>query len=109
MKFLLISLLAFVPTISYAQSTEDPSKKYFYTRQECEPVPMVLSRLKYNWGEEPLWSGMGLTFGNTGQPFTGSSMFFVNQDTGSWTLATLYADGHACITAVGTAFEPYGG
>jgi len=34
-------------------------------------------------------------------------MFFVNQDTGTWSLMMLYGDGTACMTAIGTEFKPY--
>jgi hypothetical protein len=42
-----------------------------------------------------------------GETYTGGAMFLVNQVTGSWSLIHLYGDGMACVTAVGTKFEPY--
>jgi hypothetical protein len=104
MRTLIISLIALLPACSYAQESES---KYFYTRQECKPLPELMFGLKNKWQEQPLFSGNSLTFSVDGTPFSGGSLFFVNQDTGSWTLATLYADGYACVSAVGTAFEPY--
>ena len=104
MRTLLISLIALVPAYSYAQEAE---RKYFMTRQECEPaIDMMAVVDKY--GEKPLFTGTGMQFSYQGQPFTGGSMFFVNQTTGTWSLMTLYADGTACMTAVGTNFAPYG-
>lgn len=103
MRTLLISLIALLPACSYAQESE---RKYFMTRQECEPaIDMMAVVTKY--GETPLFTGTGMQFSYQGQPFTGGSMFFVNQTTGTWSLITLYADGTACMTAVGTEFAPY--
>ena len=36
-------------------------------------------------------------------------MMFVNQDTGTWSLITLYPDGTGCMVATGRDFEPYSG
>ena len=36
-------------------------------------------------------------------------MYFVNQETGSWSLVALFKDGIACLVANGRAFEPYNG
>jgi len=34
-------------------------------------------------------------------------MYFVNQDTGTWSLIALYPDSVACVIAAGTKFTPY--
>jgi len=104
MKGILVSIITLLPITVSAQESES---KYFYTRQECTPLPKLMFDLKNKWQEQPLFSGNSLTFSVDGTPFSGGSLFFVNQDTGSWTLATLYSDGYACVSAVGTAFEPY--
>jgi hypothetical protein len=102
MKLHTLAVLAVAATPVFAQ--QEP--KFFYTRQECAPAAeMVATTIEY--GEQPLFASTGMTFSMDGVPFTGGAMFFVNQDTGTWTLLTLYADGTACMTAVGTDFEPY--
>lgn len=83
------------------------NKKYFNTRQECEPFEQMYRTVTERWGEKPLFIGQGLQMGLDGTPFTGGAMFFVNQDSGSWSLVTLYQDGTACMTSAGTKFEPY--
>lgn len=92
------------PTLATAQDTE---KKYFYTRQECEPAATVMQNLVQKYQETALFTGEGIQFDYEGTPFTGGVMFLVNQLTGTWTLITLYADGTACVTAVGNRFEPF--
>lgn len=89
----------------FAQSTSE--NKYFYTRQECEPFEKMYRMITERWGEKPLFIGQGLQISQTGEPFTGGSMFFVNQDSGSWSLVTLYPDGTSCMTSAGTNFQPY--
>lgn len=101
--------LAFVLGLTYPVSTNAQEKKYFYTRQECYPFDQFYSLTTQEWGEDPLFIGEGMTIGKEGQSFTGGAMFLVNQDTGTWTLGTLYADGTVCINAAGTNFAPYSG
>ena len=81
--------------------------KYFYTRQECWPLSFFMNMIVNEWGESALFTGTGVTIGENETPFPGAVMMFVNQDTGSWTLGTLYGDGSVCISAAGTEFEPY--
>lgn len=97
---------ALVTTV-LAQAASD--QKYFYTRQECEPVDTVMRNLVQKYQEMALFTGQGIQFDYEGTPFTGGAMFMVNQDTGTWTLITLYGDGTACVTAVGNEFEPFSG
>lgn len=88
---------------------QDTEKKYFYARQECEPVAVVMRNLVQSYGETALFTGETVQFDYEGTPFTGGAMFLVNQTTGTWTLISLYADGTACVIAVGNKFEPFGG
>jgi len=93
-------------TFSISANAQESGKKYFMTRQECEPaLDMMEVIMKYD--EKPLFTGTGMQFSYQGQPFTGGVMFFVNQDTGTWSLMMLYGDGTACMTAIGTEFKPY--
>ena len=100
-------VLVLATTALFAQSLSD--KKYFYTRQECAPASEMMQTVVQKYGEQALFTGAGLAIGYEGEPFTGGSMFFVNQDSGTWSLLTLYGDGTACMTAAGTDFEPFGG
>lgn len=93
-------------TAVFAQSIE---KKYFVTRQECQDARTVMEKLVNKYNESALFTGQTIQFDPNGTPYTGGGMFLVNQDTGTWTLITLYADGSACVTAVGNEFEPYVG
>ena len=99
---LALALCLGISTAAIAQE----ETKYFHTKQECAPVEVMIDVVR-NYGEEPLFTGQSLTFSIEGQSFTGGSMFFVNQDTGTWTMLTMYRDGTACMSAVGTEFKPY--
>lgn len=104
---MLRSALAFVLGLLVSSANaQETDKKYFIARQDCDSaIDMMAVIEKYD--EKPLFTGLGMQFSYQGQPFTGGTMFFVNQDTGTWSLMTLYADGTACMTAIGTDFSPY--
>lgn len=102
--------LAFVLGLSTTLSVNAQSnEKFFITRQGCDSVITVFENIAGKYGEEPLFTGQGLQFGPDGTPYPGGAMLTVNQDTGTWSLMHLYSDGTACVTAVGTDFEPYSG
>ena len=100
-----ISLLA---TTAFAQ--EQNQSKRFITTQACDPVGKMSNLVINKYGEQPLFQGQGLQFAApTGQPYTSAMMFFVNQDSGTWSLVSLYEEGTACMVANGRNFEPYSG
>ena len=100
-----ISILA---GTAFAQ--EEQQSKRFITTQACDPVLKMSDLVMNKYGEKPLFQGEGLQFAaQTGQPFKSAMMFFVNQDTGTWSLISLYEDGTACMVANGRKFEPYSG
>ena len=100
-----ISLLA---TTAFAQ--EQNQGKRFITTQACDPVVKMSDVVMNKYGEQPLFQGEGIQFAApTGQPYKSAMMFFVNQDSGTWSLVSLYEDGTACMVANGRTFEPYSG
>ena len=100
-----ISLLA---TTAFAQ--EQNQSKRFITTQACDPVLKMSDIVMNKYGETPLFQGEGIQFAApTGQPYKSAMMFFVNQDSGTWSLVSLYEDGTACMVANGRTFEPYSG
>jgi len=102
--------LAFVLGLSTTLSVNaQSSEKFLYTRQGCDPFDKIIDVMTGKYGEKPLFIGKGLQFGMQGETHTGGAMFLVNQTTGSWSLIHLYGDGTACVTAVGTEFQPYSG
>lgn len=100
-----------LPTIALAQETPKRSAKTFYSTQACDDVMSMTNTVVGKYGEQPLFKGMGIQFSaaENGKGYVGSMMMFVNQDTGSWSLITLYGDGTGCMVASGKEFEPYGG
>ena len=100
-----ISLFA---TTALAQEQEQ--SKRFITTQACDPVLKMSDVVMNKYGEQPLFQGEGIQFAApTGQPYKSAMMFFVNQDSGTWSLVSLYEDGTACMVANGRDFEPYSG
>ena len=90
-------------------SAQDQQAKTFNTVQPCAPFAQML-QTPAKYGESMLFTGTGMQFGAQGnQPFRGGMFFFTNQDTGSWTMLQLYADGTACMVANGRDFKPYSG
>ena len=106
MRFLLISLLAIMlPAGILAQSNE----KMFITTQFCGPWEDVMNTPK-KYKEAMLFTGTGVQFAtNNMQPYTGGMFFFVNQDTGTWSIINVYGDGMACMAQTGKEFKPYVG
>jgi hypothetical protein len=96
-------------TTALAQEQKEQSKR-FITTQACDPVLTMSDIVMNKYGETPLFQGEGLQFAaQTGQPYSSAMMFFVNQDSGTWSLISLYPDGTACMVANGRTFEPYSG
>ena len=77
-------------------------------KQPCGRADKMFETLK-RYKELLLFTGEGLTFSTNGQPYNGAMMFFINQETGSWTALQVYSDGMACMIFNGKKFEPYTG
>ena len=99
-----IGLIAFVP-LANAQSQD----KMFITTQFCGPWEDVMNTPK-KYKEAMLFTGTGVQFATAnGQPFNGGMFFFVNQETGTYSIINIYGDGMACLMQSGRDFAPYGG
>jgi hypothetical protein len=104
--------LAFVlglTIVSYANAQEPPQDKRFFAMQSCDDVLKMTDLIMRKYGEQPLFRGEGMQFHASGQMYTSEMMYFVNQESGSWSLVALYNDGTACMVANGRSFEPYNG
>ena len=103
--------LAFVLglTIVPCASAQESQEKRFYTYQACDHPLKMTDIVVGKYGEQPLFNGLGVQFHVNGTPYQSSVMFFTNQDTGTWSMVSLYPDGTACMIANGTKFEPYAG
>jgi hypothetical protein len=106
MKQLILSIV-FVLTASTALAQQQP--KVFITQQPCDAFDEMFTTLG-NYEEQLLFTGEVMQFAApSGQPYTSGMFFFVNQDTGTWSLLSLYGDGTACMIANGSNFKPYAG
>lgn len=92
-------------TLATASNAQELSLKRFYTVQDCGEQFRMFD-YSAEIGEQPLFIGTSTMVGIEGEYYNGSMMFTVNQDTGTWTMFTQYADGTVCITAFGDFFEP---
>ena len=97
--------LAAIASSANAQDT----KKWFYVQQECMPIQEFMEVTVARYGEQALFTGEGVTIGADGESYTGGVMLLVNQQTGTWTLGTLYGNDYVCIQGAGTEFSPYAG
>jgi hypothetical protein len=109
MKNLLVAIGLLTASVAYGQEQQD-NTKWFMVKQECKPVAEFMAQVVGRWSEHALFSGKGVTIGALdGMPYNGGVMLFVNQDSGTWTLGTMYSNGMVCISAAGTEFVPYSG
>lgn len=77
-------------------------------KQPCGRADKMFETIK-RYEELMLFTGEGLTFGVQNQVYNGQMFFFVNQNTGSWTVLQVYKNGMACMIFNGKNFEPYSG
>ena len=106
---LVIGLTAGSALLAQEQQPPQQKGKQFFTVQACDD-PFTMTDLIINkYGEQPLFRGQGLQFHRNGQAFASDMMYFVNQDSGTWSLISLYPDGTACMVANGRNFTPYSG
>ena len=106
----ILGLLLVVPTIALAQTTEPQQLPTYFTRMPCDSAPKMIRLVADQYKEELLFIGNGMTFeARTGSPVTGGMMFFTNQDTGSFSIIQVFADGIGCMVMNGTSFEPWTG
>ena len=93
-------------TLAFAQ--DNPQGQRFIATQPCEPVANMAKIVIEKYGEQPLFSAQGIQFSAVNDKgYTSDMMFFVNQDTGTWSLISLYPDGTGCMVANGRDFELY--
>lgn len=88
--------------------SEQQTTKTFIVAQPCSDVAVIMQTIS-KYQEEPLFQTTTLSQHTSGRWFEGSSMMFVNWQTGTYSFVTLYPDGTACMQAVGTNFKPYEG
>jgi hypothetical protein len=107
LRYGLAFILCLIAPIVSAQQTQQ--EKRFFAMQSCDD-PITMTDIVMNkYGEQPLFRGQGMQFNINGQMYTSDMMYFVNQETGSWSLVALFKDGVACMITNGRAFEPYNG
>ena len=108
---MLRSISAFAIWISLlapAAHAQEQKQKQFIVSQPCDRAEVMADTIVNNYGEQPLIVAEGNQLSaRTGEWYASSMMYFVNQDSGTWSLMSLYADGTGCMVAAGTKFEPY--
>jgi len=80
--------------------------KSFQTKQLCGPWKNVAVTLK-EYNEDVLFTADGQQIDLQNKSYNSGMIFQVNQETGTWSLVSIYGDGTACVVATGNAFRPY--
>ncbi len=78
----------------------------FQASQACGTFAVMAEQTK-KYNEQILFKGEILQQHMSGQMVRSEMVFMTNQDTGSWTLVSLFPNGWACMVANGSKFEPY--
>ena len=105
---MLRSISAFAIWISLLAPTAHAQEKQFIASQPCDNVLSMSETIMNKYGEQPLFVAEGNQLSaRDGNWYASSMMYFVNQDSGTWSLVSLYPDGTGCMVAAGTKFEPY--
>lgn len=102
MKQLFLGAALMIPVCAQAQ--EIPP--FMYVAQPCENF-LVVAQEVGSFGEQALFTGSSSQFSPTGTPIYAETMFFVNQDTGTWSMISVFDDGSACMMVSGINFEPW--
>jgi len=92
------------------QTLAQETSKQFIVSQPCEHVQLMTNMILFKYNELPLFSSTGNQMSaRDGNWYPSDMMYFVNQDTGTWSLVSLYEDETACLVASGTDFQPFVG
>jgi hypothetical protein len=91
--------------LSSKLSAQENNTKFFSPTQICIPFDLAIATAA-EYGEQLLFTGVGAQF-YQGIPINGGMFFFVNQETGTWSLVNVYGDGYACLINAGSEFAPY--
>ncbi len=78
----------------------------FQSIQACGTMSQMAEQMR-QYGEEILFNGKILQQHASGQLVNTEFVFGTNQDTGSWTLVSLFPNGWTCLVANGTEFKPF--
>lgn len=78
----------------------------FQASQACDTLQFLAEQAK-KYDEQILFKGEILQQHISGQMIRSEMVFTTNQDTGTWTLVSLFPNGWACMVANGSNFEPY--
>lgn len=95
-----------IPTILLSTGAFAQEVPPFHSVQACGTMPDMAEQMR-EYGEEILFNGKILQQHISGQLVDTEFVFSTNQDTGSWTMISLFPNGWSCLVANGTGFEPF--
>jgi len=102
MKYL-IPLLLLTATPLAAQ---DEQVATYVSSQHCTSYDSIVEEAAGAFGEKILFHGNVIQQHISGQYTTSPMIFSVNQESGTWTLISVFADNWACQVAGGIEFTP---
>lgn len=84
------------------------AQEFVVMSQPCTSPELIIQDT-VEFQEQPLFTASGFQMlAVTGELAAGEMMIWVNQDTGTWTMAVAYPNtGLACLMASGHSFQPY--
>ena len=103
-KSLIYSLTLLISTTASAQDTAEVPP--FYSVQQCDTF-LEVAKVAKQFDEDTLFTGEIIQQHTSGQYVNSQFVFTVNQDSGTWSLISLFPNGWACQVASGFKFEPY--
>lgn len=101
LKYLALTITLFAAPL-FAQENIPP----FQAMQPCDTLTNMAS-VAQKHGEQVLFNGQILNIHASGPTMVTEFVFSVNQDSGSWSLVSLWPNGWACLVANGKNFTPY--
>lgn len=109
MKKLLL-LLGLLGSPAVAQETQTPTYSILYTSHVCDTYENIVGWIEGEFKEEILFRGVGTATYEDQTSYgelDGVMQYFVNQDTGTWSMVYVFEINKVCIMASGINFQPY--
>jgi len=105
MKYL-IAVIAVLCTTNIGTAQENTEVPPFFSAQKCYTLQDLAASAK-QFNESVLFNGKIVQQHASGRYVNSEFVFTVNQDSGTWSLVSLFPNGWACQVANGYDFEPF--
>lgn len=103
-------MLGLLGSPAAAQDTNKENYSLLYTSHSCDTYQNIAAWIESEFKEQLLFRGIGTAVYEDPQSYgelDGVMQYFVNQDTGTWTMVYVFDIERTCIMASGVNFQPY--